>query len=65
MSQRCDLCRRGAKSGNNVSHSNVKTKRLFRVNLVMKRIAQTPGGALERLRVCTRCLKTQTKRAMA
>lgn len=59
MSKRCDLCHRGATSGNRVSHSNVKTKRRFGVNLVSKIIGAT------RMRVCTRCLRTHSKRLRA
>ena len=33
MSRRCDLLNTGPMSGNNVSHSNVKTRRRFEPNL--------------------------------
>ncbi|RZV40337.1 MAG: 50S ribosomal protein L28, partial [Acidimicrobiales bacterium] len=33
MSRRCDLLDTGPMSGNNVSHSNVKTRRRFEPNL--------------------------------
>ncbi|MDO8425578.1 MAG: 50S ribosomal protein L28 [bacterium] len=55
MARRCDLCHRGAKSGNNVSHSNMKTKRTFGINLIQKKL----DGL--RKRICTRCLRTHKK----
>lgn len=58
MAKRCMACNRGAKTGNRVSHSNIKTKRRFGINLV----AKTLDGA--RMRICTRCLRTRTKHAL-
>jgi len=55
MSRVCQVCERGAKTGNQVSHSNVKTLRKFGINLQVKKI----DG--ERLKVCTRCIKTLSK----
>ncbi|MFH1098323.1 MAG: bL28 family ribosomal protein [Candidatus Uhrbacteria bacterium] len=57
MAQRCEFCSRGAKTGHRRSHSNIKTNRLFRINLQNKKI----DGA--RRRICTRCIRTRTKRA--
>ncbi|MBI4433247.1 50S ribosomal protein L28 [Candidatus Uhrbacteria bacterium] len=55
MSKRCSTCGRGSQAGNNRSHSNIKTKRRFHVNLQWRRI----DGV--QFRVCTRCLRTRTK----
>lgn len=50
---RCFVCSKSAVSGNQVSHSQIHTKRQFKPNL------QKVGGVL----VCTRCLKTIKKEA--
>ncbi|OQA37176.1 MAG: 50S ribosomal protein L28 [Parcubacteria group bacterium ADurb.Bin326] len=55
MSKSCQICGRGTSTANNVSHSNVKTKRTQKINLQSKKIA----GA--RVKVCTSCLKTKAK----
>lgn len=45
---KCTLCKKGAVSGNQISHSQIHTKRRFKANL------QKVNGLL----LCTRCLKT-------
>ncbi len=52
----CDLCGKKHQSGNNVSHSNNKTKRVFNPNL--QRVRALIDGAARRIRVCTRCLRS-------
>ena len=42
--------------GNNVSHANNKTKRVFNPNL--QTVRAIVGGATKRIRVCTRCLRS-------
>ncbi len=56
MAYECDLCRKKPVSGNNVSHSNNKTRRTFSPNL--QRIRAMVNGASLRIRVCTRCLRS-------
>ena len=55
MSRVCDVCNRGSQTGNNVSHSNVKTLRKYKINLQTKKI----DG--KNKKVCTKCLKTMAK----
>jgi len=55
MARRCEICNKGPQVGNNVSHSNVKTKRRSLPNL--QRVRAIVDGAVRRIRVCTRCLK--------
>lgn len=57
MSRMCDLCARGSNRANSRSHSNIATKREQHVNLQAKRIAGMKA------RLCTKCIKTVTKRA--
>jgi large subunit ribosomal protein L28 len=44
--------------GNNVSHANNRTKRVFNVNL--QTIRALINGATRRIRACTRCIRTGT-----
>jgi len=55
MAQRCDICGKGPSVGNKISHAHNVTKRRWMANLVSLRAMV--GGAVKRLRVCTRCLK--------
>jgi large subunit ribosomal protein L28 len=59
MAARCDICGRKAQHGNQVSHSNRHTKRIFKVNLQHHRLMI--DGRMQRVRTCTRCLRTMVK----
>lgn len=52
----CDLCGKKHQTGNNVSHANNKTKRVFNPNL--QRVRALVNGSTLRIRVCTRCLRS-------
>jgi large subunit ribosomal protein L28 len=52
---RCYVCGRGVAFGNNVSHANNKTRRVWRPNLQVVRIVDD-GGKIVKVKVCTRCL---------
>ncbi len=58
MSRRCDLLDTGPMSGNNVSHSNVKTRRRFSVNLCNVTLASDTLGQKYRLRIAAKTLRT-------
>ena len=58
MSRRCDLLDTGPMSGNNVSHSNVKTRRRFEPNLCNVTIASEALGQNYKLRVTAATLRT-------
>ncbi len=51
---RCAICDKGPTFGNNVSHANNRTRRVWLPNLRRVKIA-TPEGN-RRITVCTRCL---------
>jgi large subunit ribosomal protein L28 len=51
---RCYVCDRGVSFGNNVSHANNKTRRVWKPNLQVARIVA--DGKTIRIKVCTRCL---------
>jgi large subunit ribosomal protein L28 len=55
MAQRCDVCGKGPAVGHRISHAHNVTKRRWLANL--RSMRAMVGGAVRRLRVCTRCLK--------
>jgi large subunit ribosomal protein L28 len=63
MAQQCELCGKKPASGHLVSHSNRKTNRRFNVNLQRKTLHF--GGTPVRVRICTGCLRTYTKKLVA
>ncbi|MBI5855830.1 MAG: 50S ribosomal protein L28 [Nitrospirae bacterium] len=56
MAFSCDICGKRHLSGNNVSHANNKTKRVFNPNL--QRVRANLNGTHKRMMVCTRCLRS-------
>ncbi len=60
----CDLTGKKAMKGNNVSHSNRKTKRRFLPNLQVKRFYVPELGEWVTLKVSTSALKTINKKGL-
>lgn len=56
MSAYCEICQKGAMSGMNVSHSHLKTKRKWKPNI--QRVRAVVDGKIQRVNVCTRCLRS-------
>ena len=56
MAFSCDVCGKNRLVGNNVSHANNRTKRIFRPNL--RSVRALIKGATKRIKVCTRCLRS-------
>jgi large subunit ribosomal protein L28 len=56
MANRCEICNKGRLVGNKVSHSNIKSKTVQRPNL--QRVRAKVEGVAQRIRVCTRCLRS-------
>jgi len=52
----CTVCDKKRTTGNNVSHANNKTNRIFMPNLQRVKV-QTDHG-VRRVYVCTRCLRS-------
>ena len=52
----CEVCHKGVVSGNNVSHSNRKSKRKWAPNV--QRVKVIDNGTVTRKYVCTRCLSS-------
>ena len=55
MAQRCEICGKAKLFGNNVSHANNATKRVWHPNL--QRVRAQVQGQVRNIKVCTRCLK--------
>lgn len=61
MSRVCAICGKGKTSGNNVSHSNRKTRRTFEANV--QKIRVEIDGVESKEYVCTSCIRTSRKSA--
>lgn len=57
MSRKCEFCGKEPHVGNNVSHANNKTKRLWYPNLQTVR-HMDKSGTVRRVKACTRCIRT-------
>ncbi|MBU0928185.1 MAG: 50S ribosomal protein L28 [Spirochaetes bacterium] len=55
MSRQCDICGKGTITGNTVSKSNNKVRRVWRPNI--QSVKTMIGGTVLTVKVCTRCLK--------
>ncbi|HOK06279.1 MAG TPA: 50S ribosomal protein L28 [Syntrophales bacterium] len=58
MSRVCEICGKKPVVGHNVSHANNKTKRVWYPNLQRVRSINEKTGAVKRIKVCTRCLRS-------
>ena len=62
MARRCELTGKGVLSGQNVSHANNKTKRVFRPNLHTVTLQSEALGRSVQLRICMNALRTVDRR---
>lgn len=56
MAKRCDICGKGPAVGRNVSHAHNVTPRRFEANI--QRVRVIVNGSVKRIRVCTRCIRS-------
>ena len=56
MSKKCEICGKGQVSGNNVSHSRRRTKRVWGANIQSVKVSE--NGTVSHINVCTRCLRS-------
>ena len=56
MAQTCDICGKGPRFGNNISHAHNITRRRWNVNL--QAVKALVNGAPKKLRVCATCIKS-------
>ncbi len=64
MSRICDLTGKKPLSGNNVSHSNKKTKRKFNPNLQNKKFFVPELNQWVKLKVSTKAMRTISKKGV-
>ena len=57
MARVCAVCAKGPTTGNHVSHANNRRKRRWMPNLHTVRVLV--DGAPKRIRVCTRCIRSE------
>jgi large subunit ribosomal protein L28 len=56
MANRCEICGKGPVVGRNISHAHNVTARRFEPNL--QRVRVKVDGTVKRIRVCTRCIRS-------
>jgi len=56
MARVCDVCGKGPRFGNKISHAHNVSKRRWNVNL--RPVRARVMGSTKRLRVCTSCLRS-------
>jgi len=56
MARVCDVCGKGPRSGNNISHAHNVSKRRWSVNL--RPVHARVNGGTRKLRVCTSCIRS-------
>jgi len=56
MARTCDLCGKGPKYGNHISHAHNVTKRRWNPNL--RRVHALVQGVPQRINVCTACIRS-------
>jgi len=56
MARRCEICGKGPAFGRNVSHAHNVTRRRFEANI--QRVKVLVNGAAKKIRVCTRCIRS-------
>ena len=56
MAKRCEICGKGGVAGRNVSHAHNVTRRRFEANI--QTVRAVVNGGIKRMRVCTRCIRS-------
>jgi len=56
MAKVCDICGKKPQVGNNISHAHNVTKRRFNPNL--QNVRAVHNGRVQKVTVCTRCIKS-------
>ena len=56
MAQRCEICGKGPRYGNTISHAHNVRRRRWHANL--QRVRAIIGGVRKHARVCTACLRS-------
>ena len=61
MSRKCALTGKKSLVGNKRSHSNIKTKKVSRVNLHKKKVFNTKTGKTTKIKISTSAIRTLDK----
>lgn len=64
MARKCAVTGRGTMYGNAVSHSHLKTRRIWKVNLVKKKIFLEDENRFVTVKLSTRALRTLRKKGL-
>jgi len=64
MARKCDISGKKTSAGITISHSHIRTKRTFKVNLVTKKVYLPDENRWVTLRISARMLKTLNKRGV-
>ena len=56
MARRCQICEKGRQVGHKVSHSNIKTKKVWLPNL--QKVRAVVDGKPAIVTACTRCIRS-------
>ena len=56
MSRKCEICGKGRSVGMQVSHSHIRTKKIWMPNIQKVRVVV--NGTPKKMNVCTRCLRS-------
>jgi large subunit ribosomal protein L28 len=56
MARVCEICGKGTVTGNTVSHSKNRLRRVWKPNLV--KVKTMVGKTKTTMKICTRCLRT-------
>ncbi len=54
---KCDICSKDVQFGIKVSHSHRRSNKMWKANIKKVRALQ-PNGAVKKMNVCTRCLRS-------
>ncbi len=57
MSRVCEVCGKRRQVGNNISHADNKTKKVWQPNLQKIRV-RLESGEVKRMKVCTSCIRS-------
>ncbi|MCX5863014.1 MAG: 50S ribosomal protein L28 [Desulfomonile sp.] len=58
MSRICAVCGKRPLRGYNVSHAHNRTKKISLPNLQKVRVLSSDGKGVKRVKVCTRCIRS-------
>ncbi len=53
---KCEICGKGVRTGNSISHSHLKTRRKWKPNI--QKVKAYIDGRVKRIKVCVQCLKS-------